>query len=279
MKSFLKWPGGKTWLTSRLAPELAAHLSPDGTYFEPFLGSGAMFFALEPRQAQLSDINNLLINTYIAVREDPLRVVERVWKYKNDRNCYLRVRSSHPTSAIGTAARFIYLNRTAWGGMYRENGKGEFNVPFGASNRRILEKRRLLACSEVLKSASVFVEDFEVSMGNAGSGDVVYADPPYVQGDVRGEAVFNRYNAVPFGIEAEKRLACAAEEARNRGAFVCVSSFWTTRTQSLWSSWWIVQLERQSSVSRQVNARKRIVEILIMSEPPRFALSCDFVRI
>ena len=98
MRTFLKWPGGKSWLAPRLAPELGAHLGADGTYFEPFVGSGAMFFALEPSKARLSDINQSLVATLATVSEHPGRVVDRVWSFTNTRDCYLKVRASRPRS-------------------------------------------------------------------------------------------------------------------------------------------------------------------------------------
>ncbi len=140
VRPFLKWPGGKRWL----APWLAEIIRPElgGSYYEPFLGGGAVFLQLSPATAVLSDLNEDLITTLDTIRNYPERVVHAAWRFTNTKTCYERVRKMGPRTDIGAAARFLYLNRTCWGGIYRLNRKGEFNTPFGNSGRAICRKAR-----------------------------------------------------------------------------------------------------------------------------------------
>jgi DNA adenine methylase len=235
-----------------------------------------MFFGVQPSRAQLSDTNEHLVRTLRAIAQDPDRVIDAVWRWSNTRECYERVKRMRPQSAVGAAARFVYLNRTAWGGMYRVNVKGEFNVPFGNSGRVMLHRKQVLECAELLRHATVVPGDFEPAIESASAGDVVYADPPYVQQELSGEVVFNRYGSERFGLADEKRLAYAAEEARKRGAFVCVSSFWTERTEALWSGWTAVEVRRPSNVSRKAAGRRTVSEVVILSDQPRSAFDSVF---
>jgi len=126
---FLKWPGGKRWLSHAIV-ELTKGRDTR-RYYEPFLGGGAAFFELQPKKATLSDINPHLIETYDQVRQKPLAIAKRLAKITVDPDTYYHIRSQKPRSAVGRAVRFLYLNRTAFAGMYRENESGKFNVPFG----------------------------------------------------------------------------------------------------------------------------------------------------
>lgn len=268
MRSILKWPGGKRWLAGRLVPEINRNLDDDGIYYEPFLGGGAVFFALLAANAQLSDTNELLITSLATIRDRPDEVLHRLWRLSNTEECYVRVRKAKPHSDVGRAVRFLYLNRTAWGGIYRENAFGEFNVPFGASGRRIMNRKHFMACADALAEVDLRVASFEDAFALAGQGDVVYADPPYVQSEMAGEVIFSRYSSERFGPSEEKALTYAAEDAGRRGAAVFVSAFWTIRTERLWEGWWISRVSRPSNVSRKVEARRMIDEIIISNVRP-----------
>ena len=199
VQPFLKWPGGKRWLVPQLAPILQEGLR--GRYFEPFLGSGAMFLGTEPSEAVLSDINNELITTLTEIASDPERVVAAVWRFSNTADCYYRVRRSQPRTAIGVAARFLYLNRTAWGGVHRLNRRGEFNTPFGDSGRVICRLKPVQKAAALFADATLLSGDFEEVVDLAREGDVIYADPPYV-GPHTGHDHFKRYNKSGFSWSA-----------------------------------------------------------------------------
>src|SRR5437762_3129450 len=126
-KPLLKWPGGKRWLSPLLVPVLRRELKR--LYIEPFFGGGAAFAALKPKRALLSDINEDLIRALKTIRTDHNRVARAVHRFSNTEECYYEVRRSQPRTKIGDAARFLYLNRTSWGGIQRFNQEGIFNVP------------------------------------------------------------------------------------------------------------------------------------------------------
>lgn len=261
----LKWPGGKRWLAPTLAHALGADLR--GRYYEPFLGGAAVYLRLQPVSAVLSDINAELVDFYNALAADPEALLRAVHRFSNTRICYYRVRSSEPRSAIGRAARFLYLNKTAWGGIYRLNRDGAFNVPFGNSDRAICSGKVVRAVARLFASASVVAADFEAQMSYTTKGDVIYADPPYTTlGQNNG---FVRYNEQLFSWSDQQRLARAARAAKGRGAFVAVSGLWHHDMLGLYRGWWALQAVRPSLVSRQPRARRRVAEVVFFSRKPQ----------
>jgi DNA adenine methylase len=261
----LKWPGGKRWLAPCLAPTLRAEL--EGRYFEPFAGAAAMYLELKPTKAVLSDINGDLVETLMVLQRRPHEILERIWRMSNEHDCYYRIRAREPNSASGRAARFIYLNRTAWGGMQRHNRDGEFNVPFGDSGRPICRKSTLLGFARSLKGTTLLWDDFEVVMEEAGRGDVIYADPPY--GAPRRYNGFRRYNDTLFSWKEQIRLANAARRAARRGTFVAVSGHWTRSFLALYRGWWAIRLRRHSRVSRDTASRGVVWEATVVSRKPK----------
>ena len=178
MKPFLKWPGGKRWLVSRYS-----HLFPKkfGTYVEPFLGSASVFFYLAPEKAILGDSNPDLIATYSGLRDDPFAVEEALLTHEMN-HCeayYYGVRDSRPKTPHMRAARFIYLNRTCFNGIYRVNLDGEFNVPKGTKSAVVFDDDNFETASLALRRAHIQVSDFETLVDRAGTNDFVFADPPY----------------------------------------------------------------------------------------------------
>ena len=275
---FLKWPGGKRWLAPLLANIIDRELL--GTYFEPFVGAAAVFLQLRQKRAVLSDINAELIHCLREVKADPESVLRAVWRYTNTRECYYRARCSRPRTAIGAAARLIYLNRTCWGGIYRLNQNGEFNVPFGGHDRVICHKGALLAVAGLLRRATLRCADFEEVMAEAGRGDVIYADPPYTtRGEDNG---FLRYNEQLFSWADQKRLAAAARLAAKRGAFVAVSALWQRDLLGLYGRWWAWKLQRWSRVAGTIDSRRIVSEVVLFSRKPCFfgsANGCPAVRL
>lgn len=264
LKPPLKWPGGKAWL----APVLAAAFNHElrGNYYEPFAGAVAVFCQLCPRSALLSDINVDLMNFYECLKRDPDALIAAVRKYKNTSACYYSVRSTKPRSKVGAAARFLYLNRTCWGGVYRLNREGEFNVPFGNSGRAICRYENLIQAYEALRNAKLTCDDFERVMDGARSGDVIYADPPYTTlGEGNG---FLRYNERLFGWKDQERLAATCQRAADRGVFVAVSGLWHDDVLGLFPHWWALKLERHSLISREVYGRRKIHEVVLFSKRP-----------
>ncbi|HXF57251.1 MAG TPA: Dam family site-specific DNA-(adenine-N6)-methyltransferase, partial [Actinomycetota bacterium] len=189
-KPFLKWAGGKT----RLARLLASMAPPfTGRYFEPFMGSAALFFELAPERAVLSDANEDLVVCFQEVARDPYTVMDLLDRMPNTREAYMAVRRQDPTKLSGPerAARVIYLNKTGFRGLWRVNRRGEFNVPYGEYSRPYYNRENLLRASKALAVADIRVADFEEVMGQAVAGDFIYLDPPYVPDRKWGD--FRRY--------------------------------------------------------------------------------------
>ena len=178
-RPFLKWAGGKR----QLLPALRRHAPKTfDRYVEPMIGGGALYFALRPAKALLCDANPRLIRTYAALRDDVEAVIERLSQYPHDRDFFLwlRAQDADALSEVEVAAWMIYLNHTAYNGLYRVNSEGRFNVPFGRYVApRICDAVNLRACAKLLQGADLRCGDFEAVMSEVGRGDFVYCDPPY----------------------------------------------------------------------------------------------------
>src|SRR2546426_5126620 len=178
---FLKWVGGKTTLLA----ELLRHVPPRATlrrYHEPFVGGGALFFAVAPRRAVLSDLNAELIHCYQQVRDDVYRVLDALCAHVYERGHFQQVRALNPSrlSASQRAARFIYLNKTCFNGLWRVNRAGRFNVPFGRyKNPSFHDPALLLRASQALRGVQIHRAPFEIALQRASPGEFVYLDPPY----------------------------------------------------------------------------------------------------
>lgn len=214
---FLKWAGGKRWFASQYAKTLTIQIE---RYVEPFLGSGALFFALNPKRAILSDLNSELIETFAAIKDDWQGIVTLLKRYQrlHSKHFYYKMRSVRPRSDTGRAARFIYLNRTCWNGLYRVNLRGEFNVPKGTKKNVILATDNFRDVSQMLKGASLFASDFEAIIRQAVQGDLVFADPPYATSHSNNG--FLKYNETLFGWEDQLRLKSCLIAAKRKGAHV-----------------------------------------------------------
>ena len=263
---FLKWPGGKRWLAPRLAAFIRQRLT--GKYFEPFLGSGAIFFALRPQHAMLSDINDDLINVYIQVRNRPETLIKKLKLLTVDRETYYRIRSTQSDCPVECAVRFLYLNRTAFAGMYRLNQRGQFNVPFGGGDRtpKPLWNRNILKiASTALRNRKITAGDFSGAFNAAAPGDVIYCDPTYtVTHNCNG---FIRYNEKNFSWEDQERLAHAAFNARAHGVLVIISNAAHESIAKLYSPVTPLVLKRNSLVSPDVTYRTKIQEFLFILDP------------
>lgn len=259
--AFLKWAGGKRWL----APLIRESVGPVEDYVEPFLGGGAVFFALRPLRAMLSDANTNLIEAYMGVRSDPDKVLARLKRWPVTRERFLCVRDSRPRSVAGKAARFIYLNRTAFNGLYRVNRFGYFNVPYGCKpGTTSCDAGAIYKASGELQSAELSSGDFTENFDRADRGALVYADPPYVLPCSSGYA---RYTQMAFTWSDQSRLALAASSAVSRGCRVIVSNAYSREIISLYSRkrFEIFHARRSSRMAANANFRGAQSEILIVS--------------
>ena len=265
-RPFLRWAGGKRWLARVLAPLLSSRLSKGGTYFEPFLGSGAIFFALQPERAVLSDLNEELIITFIEVAQRPQAIVERLSKMPTTREEYECILLWKPKLFLDRAVRFIYLNRNGYGGLYRENKRGIFNVPYGGGERN---HKLLISDGTLLRAASallqphieLIVSDFGRILTRAGSGDVVYCDPTYRAVTHRQ---FDRYGRVIFGWEDQERLARLATEACERGATVVLSNTLCNGVRELYRKASVVEVSRRKGLGPEGNGARQVEYVFVL---------------
>jgi DNA adenine methylase len=265
-KPFLKWPGGKRWLAAKVAKDLRPNVT--GRYIEPFAGGAAVFFALQPAAATLSDINADLINTYVQVRDRADELIATLKTLRVSKKKYYEIRDSKPRSPLARAVRFLYLNRTAFGGMYRLNASGEFNVPYGGGERTtacLWSGDLLTDAAAVLADVDLRVSDFEAVMDEATEGDVVYCDPTYTVAHENNG--FIRYNERNFSWSDQQRLARACKRAAGRGAMVVVSNAYHSSIAKLYPGAARKKVERKSLVSREIAGRRIVHEYLLTLSP------------
>ncbi len=262
-KPFLKWPGGKRWLTRHVLGLLGGYRYR--RYFEPFLGGGALFFALDPEIAILSDINSDLINVYVQVRHRPYELIRRLKELPVDKATYDRFRTAAPKLHIDRAVRFLYLNRTAFGGMYRLNRQGSFNVPFGGGQRTpeiLWDENLLVNASKALRGAQLQNKDFQVLLAEAGAGDLVYCDPTYTV--AHNNNGFVRYNERNFSWDDQKRLADTCQQLARAGATVVVSNADHDDIVQLYGPTRVYRLDRMSVLCPASEKRKATTELLLL---------------
>ena len=266
---FLKWAGGKGGLLSQYEPLLPSHKAVD-RYVEPFLGGGAVFFRTQYHPARLADINDAVINVYRVVRDQVEELIEVLEQHRNDHDYYYQVRDLDPDEMgdVARAARFIYLNRTCYNGLYRVNSSGRFNVPFGRyKNPKFRNPEGLRAASEVLASVELMCEDFEASTADCGPGDFVYFDPPY--DPLSATASFTKYARDGFDTAAQRRLAEVFAALADRGARVMLSNSDTPLIRELYdpSRFEIHEIQARRAINSNPKGRGPVTELLVVSRP------------
>lgn len=260
---FLKWAGGKRWLIQRYR-----NLFPEkyGRYVEPFLGGGAVFFELLPREAILADANEDLINAYRCVKTDHIRIDAELRKLheSHTETQYYRIRTMSFSDPVERAVRLIYLNRTCFNGLYRVNRCGQFNVPMGAKTQVEFPNGYLAEIAGALRSTRFRVADFQSVLDETGDGDFVFLDPPYTV--MHNTNNFIKYNAALFSWEDQVRLASAAKRAVARGALVMVANADHASVRSLYGNVGRQhRVERASVLASHSDHRRRTTELIITS--------------
>lgn len=217
--TFLRYPGGKQKMLEFLRPNFPDRDSIKGRYIEPFLGGGALFFDINPYISILSDINPQIIDLFLAIKNSPTEVWKIYESFPSGAKSYYQIRDMplfYPQDNISLAARFLYLNRTSFNGIYRQNRKGEYNIAYGGEKRRsAIEEATLLEVSNRLQNSTILVSDFEKVIGQTGRGDFIFADPPYQPGEI--ELKWNMYMYSKFGISEHLRLSQSLKKAHQRG--------------------------------------------------------------
>ncbi|MBV7391198.1 Dam family site-specific DNA-(adenine-N6)-methyltransferase [Enterococcus sp. ALS3] len=220
-KPFLRWAGGKTWLIKYLGTILKK--KKFNNYFEPFLGGGALFLSINPKKdIFLSDLNEDLINAYKAVQRDPKKIVTELKSYKNDESFYYEMRSKDIQDPILRAAKFIYLNKTSFNGIYRVNNEGKYNVPFGFRSNYPIEEDNIFMVSERLQYANIRYGDFYENADAIKEGDLIILDPPYTVS--HNENGFIKYNQKLFSLEDQYRLSDFIDHIKDSGAYYILTN-------------------------------------------------------
>lgn len=266
VKPILKWAGGKTQMLADLLPKVP---SSYGRYIEPFFGGGAMFFALRPEKAIISDSNPELINLYQQVADNVDNVIKLLEKYENTSEMFYETREQDWTklSRAEAAARTIYLNKTCFNGLYRVNKNGQFNVPFGKyKNPNICDKKGLKAASEVLKKAEIINGDYLFVLEKyAKPGDFIFLDPPYLP--ISESSDFKRYTKEQFYEEDHINLAKMVDILHKRGCYIILTNSNHPLVHKLYASYSIEVIQTKRHIS--CNGSKRNGEDVIVTIIPK----------
>jgi DNA adenine methylase len=258
---FLKWAGGKRWLVTTY-PEIFPKKFK--SYFEPFLGSGAIYFHLRPNSAVLSDVNRELINTYKAIRDNWRLVYRYLTLHHNNhtKSYYYKIRSTVPVSLYKAASRFIYLNRACWNGLYRVNIRGEFNVPIGTKTRILLPSDNFGVLSKFLSKATICNNDFAIIVNRSKRGDFIFVDPPYtVKHNLNG---FVKYNEQLFSWPDQERLFECLCSASKKGVKILMTNADHESIRKLYRNHFdLISLRRPSIIAANSNFRQTTTELVI----------------
>ena len=266
VRPILKWAGGKSQLLPELQPRIPSGFN---RYVEPFVGGGALFFALQPERAIISDGNPELINLYQCVANDVEEVIAILKRYVNTEEAFYQVRAQdwRTLPAPEAAARMIYLNRTCFNGLYRVNRRGEFNVPYGRyRNPRICDENNLRNASIVLKRAEILCSDYlPVLDERTQSGDFVFVDPPYLPIGAWGD--FKRYTKEQFYEDDHRQLADAIHRLNARNVWAVLTNSNHPLVHELYADFPMVIIPTKRNIS--CRGQNRIGEDVIVDCEPR----------
>lgn len=269
VKPFVKWVGGKRQLLPAISNKIKK-AKRYTTYYEPFVGGGAVLFDLQPSNAVINDSNAELINAYRMIKEKPDSLIARLKKYKNDEDCFYRVRALDRTeeynllSDVDRASRLIYLNKTCYNGLYRVNQQGFFNSPFGHyKNPNIVDENGLHHLSTYLNENNIVFKtgDFEDCLENITSGSLVYFDPPY--DPMTTTSNFTGYTSNGFTAQDQKRLARLCARLDKKGVKFILSNSKTPLILDLYEQFEISTVFAKRSVNSNALKRGDVEEVLI----------------
>lgn len=270
-RPLLRWVGGKT---SSLTSILKRAPKTYGCYLEPFVGGGALFFALQPKRAILSDSNERLVRTYRAVRDSPqilaeqLRWLQTRFRERGELFYYeQRARDVDKLLDVDVASWMIFLNKAGFNGLYRVNKAGKVNVPVGVSANPekpvvILDEENLRACSLALQGVQVEHWDFRAAGVAAEPGDFVYCDPPYIPVD---DTSFTKYTSAGFGPKDQEALRDMTRSLKKRGVHVLISNSGSAQAQQLYqeAGFTIEEMAVRRSINSAAGGRGQVKELLI----------------
>ncbi len=270
-KPFVKWVGGKRQLLRQFR-ELGLYPPEDfnpitNTYYEPFVGGGAVFFDLLPKNAELSDLNNELVMTYNVIKNNVDELIQSLQKHIYDKEYYLEVRAKkvEDLSDVEVASRFIFLNRTGFNGLYRVNKSGQFNVPFGRYNNPVIcDEDNLRRVSDALQDVTITHHDYKNVLKTAKSGDFIYLDPPYYP--INATSSFTSYTAEGFLEKEQTELRDTFIKLHKKGCFVMLSNSDTPFINELYSGLdgiTINKITAGRAINSKGSGRGKITEVLV----------------
>lgn len=270
VRPFLKWAGGKR----QLIPEITANYLPAkyNTYYEPFLGGGAIFFELQSKEAVVNDSNSELINCYKVIRDSLDELMEDLKRHENNEDYYYNIRdwdrkkNYDSKTAVERASRIIFLNKTCYNGLFRVNSHGEFNVPFGRYKKpNILDEEVLKAVSYYLNNNDIKLlnGDFEDAVKDAKAGDFVYFDPPY--DPISNTASFTGYDMNGFNKDEQIRLKNTVDNLNKRGCQVLLSNADTDFIVDLYKDYQIEKVYATRAINSNALKRGKVQEVLVMN--------------
>ncbi|HEL1771017.1 DNA adenine methylase [Streptococcus suis] len=269
LQPFTKWTGGKR----QLLPVIKS-LMPDNynSYFEPFIGGGAVFFELIPKKAIINDFNSELINCYRQIKDNPQKLIELLVEHQknNSKDYYLELRSVdrddriHAMTDTERAARIMYMLRVDFNGLYRVNSKNQFNVPYGRyKNPKIVDSELILSISQYLNknNIEILTGDFEKAVEDVGAGDFVYFDPPYIP--LSETSAFTSYTHEGFSYEEQVRLRDVFRKLDKKGAYVMLSNSSSPLVEELYKGFNIHKVEAIRTNGAKASSRGKISEIIV----------------
>ncbi|MBI3051539.1 DNA adenine methylase [Candidatus Woesearchaeota archaeon] len=266
--AFLKWAGGKTQMLSQYSTLYPKEFN---RYFEPFLGSGAVFFHIKqkfkPKKSFISDVNNDLINTFKAVKEHPGELIKLLKEHKakdNSREYFNQQRDRFNTlkSGLEKTGLFIYLNKTCFNGLYRVNAEGKFNVPFGKyPNPAILQEEKIRKASMLLQDVELSADNFSDTVKEAKEGDFIYFDPPYFP--LSKTSSFTSYQKGVFLEKEQRELAKVFRELDKKGCFVMLSNSDSPFIHQLYRGFMIIPVKARRAINCIGTKRGKINEIVV----------------
>lgn len=276
-KPILKWAGGKRQLLEEIIALFPKDFE-DGSFHEPMFGGGAVTFHIEPKVGTINDINSRLMRFYEVVKNRPDELIEESenHQYGNNEVDYYNAREEfnkpvrgEELNKVREASLLLYLNRTCFNGLYRENSNGKFNVPFGDySNPDWVREDQIRECSKVLQNLEIWNEDFEYILGKSEAGDLVYFDPPYQP--VSETADFTQYSKEGFDFEEQVRLRDTCVELDEKNVLFVLSNSWAKPVRELYEgieNFDVHQVSANRDISSKAETRGPVIEILVTNVP------------
>lgn len=266
----LKWPGGK----SKVIPQISIYLPKTyNNYFEPFFGGGALFFYLKPKTAVINDVNETLMNLYEAIKKEPDTIIARLKELTDEHltfnedkrkvNYYHKRDEYNETkNKIEKAALLVFLNKTGFNGMYRENSKGKYNIPFGKyANPTIFKESKIREVSLILENTEIKSGSYIKSILEAKPHDFIYFDPPYHPLSVTSS--FTSYSKDDFTEKDQVELSKTFENLDKKGCLVMLSNSDTPLIRELYKNYNIHEVQVARSINSKASSRGKVNELII----------------